>query len=601
MAFNICGTRKASPNGLKRQRSKLQKATGPRTIGTPTCLKVNPLPNPGEAGFQGDVEQFLKMNATSRGFNGRPNLPPMEPTLRPISVSFVNASYSGGASLQDVCGVTDAVRSSARPSSQAGSIHSAIDERQENSLIPPMPTRAAPQPPKAPSATEFPQSLAGATPESTSNKLESAPISTVRNTAPTVARRGAALADDPGLANIPPLDEHALELYKEYQRTGEIHYCIPESAVDDNNKQTWQHCSSLINAYLYGFSVRDVDFADRVMDILDERIAKGVCADVETIFHIFAAYTVPEQLRQFVVNRCLDADASNFQREHTRRLPKLYVLMALKTAKDRMASSVSSSPSSPKICEYHLHSGGSERCYRRIAGRRGQRREAKIEQPMQGKNKKMKESAPQRRRRASSKALIRTAEAVKIIKVNGKSTDTVSINTVDSLKTVEAIEINRSNSRAKQKRPIPVLTKETWRTSNRYSGLENEPLRNTPLDSQAESDNKAPLNERTTEVAMTSSSDIKTLDQWKENTQPEDETATSTCELVDQHSSSTSMYTTPDSTPSTPELSAKQCETVPLMDHECFVSQESSMYQISMLPGAYPDSLPLHERYYSCR
>lgn len=108
----------------------------------------------------------------------------------------------------------------------------------------------------------------------------------------------------------------------------------------------------------------DVEFADRIMDILRQNIALGVCADADTIQNVFTARGIPDQLKRFVVDRCIDAGAENFKRERTSRLPSGYVLLALETALERAYYGGQCRKAAEAACEYHLHQSPAQ-CYKR--------------------------------------------------------------------------------------------------------------------------------------------------------------------------------------------------------------------------------------------
>jgi hypothetical protein len=256
--------------------------------------------------------------------------------------------------------------------------------------------------------------------------------------------KGQADVKEASFTRVPYCDPRSFELYQEYKRTGKIHYCIPDVAFEDRSKTTWQHCWSLINAYIHGSNLDDVDFADRVMDILDQQLALGVFADSETIRHVFTASSVPEQLKRFVVNRCVDAGANNFRREQMRKLPRLYVLMVLENAMERM-SCVAELYSPPFVaCEYHLH-GEPERCYKvKDTKRKDKLRERGEKDDAMGMDDESIDAIESGR---ESDALVGTARAVRIMKVIARVSDSASTRRAsDSSKIIGEVCIKRPDT-----------------------------------------------------------------------------------------------------------------------------------------------------------
>jgi hypothetical protein len=308
------------------------------------------------------------------------------------------------------------------------------------------------------------------------------------------------LANDTSAAPPQLMDPHSIELYQAYKYTGEILYCIPDPAFDEDNKYTWQHCWSLINAYIHGTDIGDIDFADRIMDILEQQIAPGVCADSNTIRHIFTADGISEQLRRFVVNRSIDADANSFRREQTRRSPKLYVLMILEAVTDRLCFGVRTSSLSSEACEYHLH-GDTRRCYRMEDVRQEETMTAEAELPGTETEAMVTEpeSDPDERREERMKAneediakaqveaiaseserepdlCVETAEAVRMVKVGPKSIDGRSLGSkTGSLRSVGEINIKRMHSSSRKNEMLAISNS----SGPEVSDLQHENVRET--------------------------------------------------------------------------------------------------------------------------
>ncbi|KAF1844496.1 uncharacterized protein K460DRAFT_429162 [Cucurbitaria berberidis CBS 394.84] len=178
----------------------------------------------------------------------------------------------------------------------------------------------------------------------------------------------------PGRAseNVSPLqlidyDPHAFELYKIWSHTGTLPtHCreIWYTLSDRNQKHTWRSCWLLMNAVILGSTIGEPDFTDRVMDLLEERVGNGVCADKDTIAHIFTERDddIPEVLKRFVVDRCIAAGFESFNDLDKPNLPSSFINLALETALRRLshAGQVSLVPG----CEYHTHDT-LESCYMR--------------------------------------------------------------------------------------------------------------------------------------------------------------------------------------------------------------------------------------------
>ena len=175
-----------------------------------------------------------------------------------------------------------------------------------------------------------------------------------------------------GVNDSPPLqltnyDPHAFELYKVWLHTDAIptyYRYTGRLPTDQNQKYTWQSSWPLMNAVILGGTIKEPDFTDRVMDLLEEHVVKGVCADKDTIVHVFAerAGDIPAILKQFIVDRCIDASFASFNNLGIPTLPSPFVNLALKTALRRL-SRAEQVPLAPD-CRYHTHTS-LEGCYKR--------------------------------------------------------------------------------------------------------------------------------------------------------------------------------------------------------------------------------------------
>ncbi|KAF1970226.1 hypothetical protein BU23DRAFT_571020 [Bimuria novae-zelandiae CBS 107.79] len=111
-----------------------------------------------------------------------------------------------------------------------------------------------------------------------------------------------------------PLEmRESLKIWQRYTATGIIDVDICPEALDGGGNYTWMHCWGLFNIYPFGASFMDnIEFTDRVMDMLCKNIKPGQAADVDTISLIFTTRNISSRLKRFVVDRCIDARAKNF-------------------------------------------------------------------------------------------------------------------------------------------------------------------------------------------------------------------------------------------------------------------------------------------------
>ncbi|KAI4706415.1 hypothetical protein J4E89_008830 [Alternaria sp. Ai002NY15] len=166
------------------------------------------------------------------------------------------------------------------------------------------------------------------------------------------------------------IDADAAELHQLWRRTGVIPTRYRDVNFDPDGispQHTWIACWPLINAAIHGYVVDDIEFVDRVMDLLEEKIVKGVRPDIDTISHIFGEkrHNMPKALGRFLVDRWLDSAAQRFGDVDPSDLPQPFLCSALETALRRLSSDKRSSP--VLNCQYHTHATPEE-CYKqRIA------------------------------------------------------------------------------------------------------------------------------------------------------------------------------------------------------------------------------------------
>lgn len=163
------------------------------------------------------------------------------------------------------------------------------------------------------------------------------------------------------------IDANVAELYQLWRRTG----IIPTRYRDVNfnpegidPQYTWIACWPLINAAIHGYVVEDIEFVDRLMDLLEEKVVKGIRPDSDTISHIFGEnrHHMPTALGRFLVDRWVDCAAEGFSDVNLFDLPQHFVYVALESVMKRL--SCDERPSSLSDCQYHTHAKP-EDCYKR--------------------------------------------------------------------------------------------------------------------------------------------------------------------------------------------------------------------------------------------
>lgn len=162
------------------------------------------------------------------------------------------------------------------------------------------------------------------------------------------------------LHHVPELDPQAFVLYKVYLQTGKISSQYPNNV---GKEHMWMASWPLMNAHILGCVVGEPDFADRIIDILSERLTLDMCPDIDTIVHVFATESegASAALKQIIVNRFIDASEEDRNCLHTTELPESFSRAALKTTLQRLTLGTSLHELSG--CKYHIH-GTNEACYR---------------------------------------------------------------------------------------------------------------------------------------------------------------------------------------------------------------------------------------------
>ncbi|KAF2024003.1 hypothetical protein EK21DRAFT_118201 [Setomelanomma holmii] len=120
-----------------------------------------------------------------------------------------------------------------------------------------------------------------------------------------------------------------------------------------------------MNAQMLDCAINDAESSDRVMDMLQEMIGKGVCAEVDTVNHIFSSDhpQVPEVLPRFIVDRCIGAaQPGALQNLQLEKAPHSFLGIMLQTTLSGVSSS--QPPPQESECNYHMHQTP-EACYKK--------------------------------------------------------------------------------------------------------------------------------------------------------------------------------------------------------------------------------------------
>jgi hypothetical protein len=280
-------------------------------------------------------------------------------------------------------------------------------------------------------------------------------------------------------------------------------------------------------------------------------------------------------------------------------MPKLYVLTVLETAMERIVSGAGPREKLSVACKYHVH-GRSGKCYKSISRRRQQEAKAQPENVVQEEMAKEKRDTTLQNPDIASKALVGTAEAVRIIKVTGKKVDNASINSMASSfrTTVGEVEIKRNNTASKRNVSTPALSRDTWKTSNKSSLLEQELMGYAPAEDRAKRSDTTTLNEQTAEASKPDSIENR-IDCAETETPGEQVTRSPSPEDGNQESSGASVYTTAETTIDTPPWPEPQVPLPGLVSRRSQsrrpvrssrASSQASMSRVFALPGAFPNS-----------
>ncbi|RYN17423.1 hypothetical protein AA0113_g12184 [Alternaria arborescens] len=195
------------------------------------------------------------------------------------------------------------------------------------------------------------------------------------------------------------IDSDAAEIHRLWRHTGIIPTCYRDINFDPdgiNPQHTWIACWPLMNAAIHGYMLEDIEFVDRVMDLLEDKIVKGVRPDDDTISHLFGEnrHHVPMMLQHFLVDRWVDHSTRGFEDVDPHSLPDFFICAALDTAIRRL-SHMARQPSSSG-CQYHTHPKSVE-CYRN--------RNKQTEAMKQGRYKYCREKASREAEKAAADSI----------------------------------------------------------------------------------------------------------------------------------------------------------------------------------------------------
>lgn len=163
------------------------------------------------------------------------------------------------------------------------------------------------------------------------------------------------------------LDPEAFEAYRLYRKTGRLKFSCSE---DVGANKMWMACWPIMNAVILSHILREPGFADRAMDILVERLAPGICPDIETIKQLFdESHTIiPVSLRNLAIDRFLDALPHSSSDMEILEYPSSFQCAILHAALGRLSHR--SDPVADSSCDCHSH-GATEACHKQKPENKG--------------------------------------------------------------------------------------------------------------------------------------------------------------------------------------------------------------------------------------
>lgn len=168
------------------------------------------------------------------------------------------------------------------------------------------------------------------------------------------------------LHELPELNPNAFRLYQIWLYTGAIlpgYHGANDRLHTSTSKYKWQLFWPLINAHILGCAIQAVDFADSVIDSLQENLGTTQ-ADSDTIKHLFSVYheKVSKSLKSFVVDQCINASIQGSAKLDLSGLPPTFAHLMAERALLRLSHQTSKTVELG--CEYHVHATP-DACYKR--------------------------------------------------------------------------------------------------------------------------------------------------------------------------------------------------------------------------------------------
>ncbi|OAL01810.1 hypothetical protein IQ06DRAFT_201388, partial [Phaeosphaeriaceae sp. SRC1lsM3a] len=179
---------------------------------------------------------------------------------------------------------------------------------------------------------------------------------------------------------VPDLDPHAFELYQIWLHTGVISpRCqIPyDMTPESGHRCLWRTYWPLFNAHILGCRIDTPNFADEVMDLLEDKLSGSSSPDIDTIQHLFTKEgdTIPKVLRDFVADQYVDANVRGLADIDTTMLPLSFLRLTLERTFLRLSKTPTTYASG---CRYHTHATP-ELCYKQSIPPQDLRRKERLE------------------------------------------------------------------------------------------------------------------------------------------------------------------------------------------------------------------------------
>lgn len=176
-----------------------------------------------------------------------------------------------------------------------------------------------------------------------------------------------------------------LKIWQKYVKTGVIDVKICHQALDGDGNYTWINYWDLLNVYTFaGSFTNDIDFSDRVMDMLCASIEVGKASDFDTTRLIFTEQKVSSRLKRLVVDRTVDSLTKSLLHSYIKALPREFAIFVLEATTEKLTSpDWHERLGSP--CRYHRHRVA-EACYLRRCARGCDKTNVEDAKPREGQN-----------------------------------------------------------------------------------------------------------------------------------------------------------------------------------------------------------------------